>query len=91
VALSPGTLLGPYEIVAPLGAGVMMHRDLKPGNVMLTRSGAKLRDFGLAHATGMATGRRAFEGKSQAHRARSSPFQATSPAGPPSEMGAIRW
>ena len=25
-----------------------MHRDLKPGNVMLTRAGAKLLDFGLA-------------------------------------------
>ena len=30
-----------------------MHRDLKPGNVMLTRSGAKLLDFGLARATGL--------------------------------------
>ena len=34
-------------------AGVV-HRDLKPGNVMITRSGAKLMDFGLSRATGMA-------------------------------------
>src|SRR5437867_5135921 len=31
----------------------VVHRDLKPGNVILTKGGAKLLDFGLAKATGM--------------------------------------
>lgn len=29
----------------------VVHRDLKPGNIMLTKSGAKLMDFGLAKAS----------------------------------------
>ena len=33
----------------------IIHRDLKPGNVMLTRSGAKLLDFGLAKPLSLLT------------------------------------
>jgi Tol biopolymer transport system component/predicted Ser/Thr protein kinase len=34
----------------------IVHRDLKPGNVMLTKSGAKLLDFGLAKLIAVGTG-----------------------------------
>jgi serine/threonine protein kinase len=33
-----------YQLICPKG---ITHRDLKPGNVMLTKSGTKLFDFGL--------------------------------------------
>jgi Tol biopolymer transport system component len=33
----------------------VVHRDLKPGNIMLTKTGAKLMDFGLAKAVAVST------------------------------------
>ncbi|MBN1567154.1 MAG: protein kinase [Acidobacteria bacterium] len=44
------------EIVSALDCahrGGIVHRDLKPGNIMLSKSGAKLMDFGLAHTRGL--------------------------------------
>ncbi|MGH9391498.1 MAG: serine/threonine-protein kinase, partial [Vicinamibacteria bacterium] len=41
----------------------IVHRDLKPGNVMLTKSGVKLLDFGLAKALPSPPGRGQGEGR----------------------------
>ena len=43
------------------------HRDLKPGNVMLTKGGAKLMDFGLAKPLGLVAGPQSGSKSGSAH------------------------
>jgi len=50
----------------------IIHRDLKPGNIMQTKSGAKLLDFGLAKAAvPLATGATLTAARHAPHRSRS--------------------
>ncbi len=79
---------GMAQALAVLDVHRITHRDLKPGNVILSENGPELIDFGIAHpedatsltATGLVTGSPSWL----------SPEQATlEPTGPPSDIFAL--
>jgi eukaryotic-like serine/threonine-protein kinase len=58
----------------------VVHRDLKPANIMLTKSGAKLMDFGLAKST---------QAVAPPSSSMTSPLMSPVPSGPLTQAGTI--
>src|ERR1051326_913725 len=63
------------------------HRDLKPGNIMLTKTGSKLLDFGLAKGSGAAFA--ATAGSSPSQSVFAAAMTRSSPASPLTSAGSI--